>query len=177
MKQKRLPLVVLAVLIAIAAFWSFMSLAAPRTETLDQQARDVALQLRCLVCQGESVADSPATLSQQMRSIIRVQLQSGKTKQQVVQYFVSRYGDRILEAPPWQGFSLIAWFVPILMFLGSALLLFFILRNWNTSSRSLPIQDDSELADIDQAELERYRSQLEQELAAGDPLFAQPGTE
>src|SRR5579864_9649129 len=112
MKHQR-PLIILAIIILIAAIWSFITLNAARNETLDQRVHDVASQLKCPVCQGESVADSPSTISQQMRAVIRQQLQSGKSEQEVIQYFVDRYGEQIVWSPPWQGFTLLAWLVPI----------------------------------------------------------------
>lgn len=130
MRKRRSLLLGIAVIAIVGSIWSYMLITAPPQGTLDQRVHDVASQLKCLVCQGESVADSPATLSQQMRALIRQQLQSGKSEQEVIQYFVSRYGDRILWSPPWQGFTLLAWFVPIGLLLAGVLLLFFILRNW-----------------------------------------------
>lgn len=174
MKSRRPLLISLAVLALLGAIWSYVLITTPPQKTLDQEVVDVGSQLKCLVCQGESVADSPATLSQQMRAIIRQQLQSGKSEQEVIQYFQSRYGDKILFAPPRQGFSLLAWLVPIAMLLGGILLLFLIVRDWHSGSRSRAAEDDTEqvLVDVDELELERYRQQLEQELAEDDPIFA-----
>ena len=172
MKPKRSLLVILAVVAILGAIWSYVLITTPPQKTLDQEVQDVGSQLKCLVCQGESVADSPALLAQQMRTIIRQQLQSGKSEQDVIQYFQSRYGDRILYAPPRQGFNLLAWLVPIAMLLGGALLLFFIVRDWHKSSRPAAAEEVSDLANLDEADLKRYRQQLEQELAADDPLFA-----
>ncbi len=180
----RLPFRVLTVgailtvaLVAVAFAWSYIFLIVPSQETLDQQAQDVASQLKCPVCQGESVADSPSTIARQMRAVIRQQLQARKSKQQVIQYFVDRYGDQIIWSPPWQGFFLIAWLVPITLLLAGAVLLFFILRNWRAATPLDATTEEQELSDIDEAELERYRAQLEQELAADDPIFRQPRTE
>ena len=173
MKQRQPLFLLLALLAVIAAIWSFMILADARNETLDQRVHDVASQLKCPVCQGESVADSPATISQQMRAVIRQQLQSGKSEQEVIQYFVDRYGEQIVWSPPWQGFTLLAWLVPIALLLVGAFLLFTVLRSWRTAPFIRPTGDDNaELADIDAADLERYRAQIEDELAASDPIFA-----
>jgi cytochrome c-type biogenesis protein CcmH len=171
MKQKRSLLIFLAVVAILGAIWSYVLISTPPAKTLDQEVQDVGSQLKCLVCQGESVADSPAILSQQMRVIIRQQLQAGKSEQQVIQYFQSRYGNKILYAPPAQGFNLLAWLVPIAMLLGGALLLFFVVRDWYKSSRLTAAEDASELARIDDSDLQHYREQLEQELAADDPIF------
>src|SRR5260221_5343975 len=111
MKRRRLLLLCIAILAIVGSIWSYVLITAPPQETLDQREHDVASQLKCLVCQGESVADSPALLSQQMRTIIRQQLQSGKSEQEIIQYLVSRYGNRILWSPPWLGFTLLSWLI------------------------------------------------------------------
>src|SRR5438270_331344 len=175
--KKRL-LLVIASITMLAALWSYSLLSQPPQQTLDQRVHDVASQLKCLVCQGESVADSPATLSLQMRDVIRQQLQSGKSEQEVIQYFVSRYGDRILLSPPWQGLTLLAWLVPIALMIGGVILLFVVLRIWQSYADKEPDHADrAESLNIDEKELTYYQRQIEQELAAEDPVFSQPGLE
>lgn len=177
MRKRRSLLISLAVAAIVGSIWFYVFLITPPQQTLDQREHDVASQLKCLVCQGESVADSPATLSQQMRGIIRQQLQSGKSEQEVIQYFVSRYGDRILWSPPWQGFTLLAWLVPIALLLGGMLLLFFVLRSWHAQSDGGMLQNDAaESEDMNENEMEYYQKQVEQELAAEDPVFVRPGS-
>ncbi|GAC1362857.1 MAG: hypothetical protein NVSMB44_18910 [Ktedonobacteraceae bacterium] len=186
--QRRSLLMLLAALALLAAVWSWLAFATPRQPTLDQRVKNVASQLRCPVCQGESVADAPAPLAQQMRQVIREQLQAGKSEQEIVQYFASRYGEQnVVWSPPRQGFALLAWLVPIALLLGGVVLLFFVLRDWRTSSAvarssgpalaSSPADTDSRTPEHDKeespasAELARYRAQIEHELAAEDPLF------
>jgi cytochrome c-type biogenesis protein CcmH len=177
--QRRAQFLVLAVVILIAALWSAMYIRAASQKTLDQRVQDVASQLECPICQNESVASSPSTLAQQMRMVIRQQLQSGKSEQEVIQYFAHSYGDQIVGTPPWQGFSLLAWLVPIALLLGGAVLLWFTLRDWTTHSSLASAAKSGSLAaeeaaseHIEDAELERYRVQLERELAEEDALFA-----
>src|SRR5947208_7072143 len=138
MKKRQSLLLFLGVVAIISSIWLYTLLVSPSKQTLDQRVHDVASQLKCLVCQGESVADSPATLSLQMRGVIRQQLQSGKSEQEVVQYFVSRYGDRILLSPPWQGLTLLTWLVPIALMVGGVLLVFFFLRTWQLHANNGP---------------------------------------
>jgi cytochrome c-type biogenesis protein CcmH len=176
MKQRRTLLLLLGIVLLVAAFWSFLSLNATH-KTLDQKVYEVGSQLKCPVCQSESVADSPALIAQQMRGVIRQQLQSGKSEQQVVQYFINTYGEQIVWSPPWQGFTLLAWLVPIALVLLGAAILFFTLRGWRTIAPETVNEDEKALADIDEPEMERYRMQLEQELAADDSLFRRLGTE
>lgn len=176
MKQKRMLFLFFGVVAFIAAFWSLLSLNAAAHKTLDQQVYEVASQLKCPVCQSESVADSPALIAQQMRGVIRQQLQSGRSEQQVLQYFIDTYGEQIAWSPPWQGFTLLAWLVPIALILIGAAFLFFTLREWRAIGPAAR-EDDAVQVDVDDQDLERYRKQLEEELAADDPLFRRLGTE
>ncbi len=180
MKRWRPLFLTLVVLAILAAIWSYVMITTPPQKTLDQKVQDVASQLKCPVCQDESVADSPSLIAQQMREVIRQQLQSGKSEQQVISYFVSRYGQQILWSPPWQGFSMLAYLVPFGLFTGGCILLFFILRDWSASSLSsgpgTPTNkskdSEADMDTIDEVDVAIYRQQLEEELAADDPIFA-----
>ncbi|MFL5627841.1 MAG: cytochrome c-type biogenesis protein CcmH [Ktedonobacteraceae bacterium] len=173
MKRRRSLFIALAVVAIVAAIWSYVLLQNPPQQTIDQRVQAVGAQLKCPVCQGESVADSQAQLAQQMRGVIRQQLQAGKSEQEVIQYFQVSYGDQIVWSPPWQGFSLLAWLVPIALLLVGAALLVFVLREWSTATPTNSTTDDVELAYVDETELASYRAQLERELAADDPIFTQ----
>jgi cytochrome c-type biogenesis protein CcmH len=190
-RQRRSLFVLLAALALLVAVWSWLAFAVPRQQTLDQHVKNVASQLRCPVCQGESVADSPALLAQQMRQVIREQLQAGRSDQDIVQYFASRYGEQnVVWSPPRQGFALLAWLVPIALVLGGVVVLFFVFRDWQASSAlaSVPrfvavndtLQRQDEYAEEgvpEDSALEEYRAQIEHELAADDPLFRRYETE
>jgi len=173
MKKQRALLLVIAIVMILVAIWSYVLLVAPARESLDQRVHDVASQLKCPVCQGESVADSPSTISQQMRGVIRQQLQQGQSQQQIIQYFVSRYGNSILWSPPKQGFTMLAWIIPIAILLGGALLLVLVLRGWLAAGRATRRTGDEDGSEqLDQDDLRQYQAHLEQELAADDPMFA-----
>src|SRR5712691_6339120 len=137
MKKQRALLLIIAIVVILAAIWSYVLLVAPPArESLDQRVHDVASQLKCPVCQGESVADSPSTISQQMRGVIRQQLQQGQSEQQIIQYFESRYGNTILWSPPKQGFTILAWIIPIAILLSGAFLLMLVVRGWLNVGRA-----------------------------------------
>jgi cytochrome c-type biogenesis protein CcmH len=103
--------------------------------SLQDRTRAVAQQLRCLVCQGESVADSPSDLAKAMRKLIRAQLAEGRSADEIKRYLVTRYGDRILLAPPTSGIGGIAWLAPPLLLLGGVGLLLTLAADWRRRGR------------------------------------------
>jgi cytochrome c-type biogenesis protein CcmH len=108
-------------LLALALLHS-AALAAAGGEDLDARAQAVAARLRCPVCQNESVADSPAELAAQMRALIRDRLASGQSEEQIVAYFVDRYGPWILLDPPRRGVLWAVWLTPVGAVLAGAVL-------------------------------------------------------
>lgn len=104
--------------------------AAAGDSVLEARTSAVAAQLRCPVCQGLSLQDSPSDLAQSMRSVVREQLAQGKTPDQVKAYFVSKYGEWILLAPPPHGFNLLAYAMPVLVVVGGGALIAIAVRRW-----------------------------------------------
>lgn len=78
----------------------------------DEEVHAIATQLRCVVCQNLSVADSPSEMARQMRDLIRERLAAGDRPEQVMAYFVQRYGEWVLLAPPARGLNLLLWLAP-----------------------------------------------------------------
>src|SRR5262245_24132579 len=89
----------------------------PQDSILDVRTKAVASQLRCPVCQGLSLQDSPSGLAQEMRAVVKDQLRSGKSDEQVKAYFVSKYGEWILLQPPAHGFNLAVYLLPVILVL------------------------------------------------------------
>lgn len=82
---------------------------------MDRAVLDIAKDLRCAVCQNQSVAESNADLAQDMRRLIREQLVAGKSRDEIVNYFVARYGDYVLMKPPADREGLPLWLAPPLV--------------------------------------------------------------
>lgn len=82
---------------------------------MDRAVLDIAKDLRCAVCQNQSVAESNADLAQDMRRLIREQLVAGKSRDDIVNYFVARYGDYVLMKPPADREGLPLWLAPPLV--------------------------------------------------------------
>jgi len=97
---------------------------------LERDTRQLAAELRCPVCQGLSLQDSPAGLSQEMRSIIREQLLAGRTVAEVKQFFVDKYGEWILLQPEPRGFNLTVYIAPVVLLLGGAAFLYLTAKRW-----------------------------------------------
>jgi len=98
----------------------FLTLALAQTPTgepppdLSPEVFRIASQLRCPVCQGESAAESNAGVSQEMRRQIAEMLKEGKSEEAIREYFVKRYGEWILYAPPKKGINWLLWLAPVI---------------------------------------------------------------
>ena len=139
-------------LLTFLPLFLFVALASAQGVQLEAQVFDIARELRCPVCQAESVADSSSPTSLEMRNIISERLQAGDSRAEVIEYFRTRYGDWILLSPPKRGVHLFVWVVPILAGLLLIFGLVYYLRRW-TRNAAQPIQ-------ADEAELERVRLEL-----------------
>lgn len=159
--KRRIPGVILSVLGIAYCFWLLgLALAQPAANTpppdFSPQVFEIARELRCPVCQGESVAESNAGISQEMRRIIAEQLAQGKNKEQIKAYFVSRYGPWILYEPPRAGLTLWVWLAPLV---GVGLIgagLYFYLQS--ARRRSL----EAGTAEVSEEELRRAEAELDQ---------------
>lgn len=82
---------------------------------LEEKTRQVASELRCPVCQGNSIQDSPSELAQEMKGVVRDQLASGKSPDEVKAYFIAKYGEWILLEPKASGFNLVVYLLPLVL--------------------------------------------------------------
>jgi cytochrome c-type biogenesis protein CcmH len=90
---------------------------------LETRARDISANLRCLVCQNQSIDESDAPLARDLRVLIREQLSAGKTNSEIHDFVVERYGTYVLLKPPFAGSTLLLWLTPFALLAGSALVL------------------------------------------------------
>jgi cytochrome c-type biogenesis protein CcmH len=101
------------------ARWANVQLPDPAQE---RQAKALMESIRCLVCQGESIADSPAEMAGDMRSLVRERIQAGESPESIRRWLIDRYGDQISLQPPfgWRNISL--FLVPLLLLAGGIFL-------------------------------------------------------
>lgn len=125
--------------------------AAPLAQDEATEKRLVAIssELRCLVCQNESLSGSNAELANDLRREIRAQIKDGKTDGEIRDFMVSRYGDFVLYRPPLKATTLLLWFGPGLLFVGGLLALIRYLRRRNSAIKDAPLSAQ------EQAELDR----------------------
>jgi len=130
LKVSRLLVSVLLIVMLIP-FLVWAKEALPVAEDLEVEKRMLAItmDLRCLVCQNESIADSRADFSNDMRREIRQKIKENKSDEEIIQFLVDRYGDFVLYNPPMKPTTLLLWFGPILLFvIGFISLLTFLKR-------------------------------------------------
>ena len=90
---------------------------------IEQRMRALTEQLRCLVCQNETLADSRADLAEDLRKEIREQMKAGKSDQEIIAFLTQRYGDFVLYKPPVKATTYLLWFGPfVLLFAGTGIL-------------------------------------------------------
>jgi cytochrome c-type biogenesis protein CcmH len=99
---------------------------------LEARVDGLASQLRCLVCQNQSLADSHAGLAIDLKNQVREQFRAGRNEAQVIDYMTQRYGDFVLYKPPWRATTALLWLGPALLALLGALLA------WRTLARVRP---------------------------------------
>jgi cytochrome c-type biogenesis protein CcmH len=95
-----------------------------------QEAYEIGAQLRCVVCQNLSVADSPSEMAGQMRAVIKERLAGGERPEQVIAYFVDKYGEWILLSPRRRGFTALVWVAPVVAVAAGFGILALVLRRW-----------------------------------------------
>ncbi len=95
---------------------------------VEARLKKLSIELRCLVCQNSTLADSDAPLAQDLRNEIRKLIESGKTDEEVVAYLVARYGDFVTFRPPVNASTALLWFGPFIMLIVGLIVLVVVLK-------------------------------------------------
>lgn len=116
----------LIVVLLLAAQFAGAGAGAPAAQDpfLEKRVMALAEELRCLVCQNQSLADSNAELAIDLRNRVREKMTEGLTNQQIVEYMVERYGEFVLYRPPLKATTVILWFAPFLFLVAGLAVLF-----------------------------------------------------
>ena len=120
-------------LAAAAIAWAAEAPPAADDPALEKRVSELAAELRCLVCQNQSLADSNAPLAVDLRNQIRERMQQGESEGQIVDFMVARYGEFVLYRPPMKAATLVLWFGPALLVAAGLYLLFAHVRRRRTA--------------------------------------------
>lgn len=116
---------------------------------LEARAREISRDIRCPVCQGETIDDSNAPISRDLRLIIRERIVAGDTDAEVVDYIVARYGEGVLFKPPAQGVNLVLWLAgPALLLAGIAVAVAAARRRRVTPEAALSSEEEARVREI-----------------------------
>ena len=138
-------------LLALATAAAPAKEAAPAAQdpVLEKRVMALAEELRCLVCQNQTLADSNAPLAEDLRSQIRERMREGNSDAQVVDYLVARYGDFVLYRPPLKATTILLWFGPLLLLVsGFAVLLRRLLRRRSMEVAEMTAADRKRAAEL-----------------------------
>ncbi len=130
----------------LLAFW--LGCAAAQDAQLDRRMMNLAHELRCLVCQNQTLAESNAPLAVDLRNQIREQLAAGKSERQVVDFMVERYGDFVLYRPPFKAITVLLWAGPFLFLIAGFSLLVRFLRRRRVPVPELSAEERSRAAKL-----------------------------
>lgn len=120
--------------------------AAPAAQdpVLEARMLRIAAELRCLVCQNQTIADSNAGLAVDLRNQVREMLVRGQDDKQIIDYMTARYGDFVLYRPPLKATTALLWFGPVVLLLGGVITLALVLRRRSRMAPEMFEADESE---------------------------------
>ena len=125
---RRFTLLALVWLVAAGAVQAGEAAPAAADPALEARVMVISAELRCLVCQNQTIADSHADLAVDLRQQVREMLQRGETQAQILAYMTARYGDFVLYRPPLRQSTWLLWFGPGILLLGGIVALVLVLR-------------------------------------------------
>jgi len=131
-------------------------------EAMQQAAREIYDLIMCPLCAGQTIAQSNNETSAQMRDLVVRKLRQGESKEEILQYFESRYGERIMAKPNKKGFNLILWVLPFVLVASAAILIYFLIRRWSSRAQAAPA------VNFDEEQFSEYQERLEKELKQFD---------
>ena len=142
-----------AAIICLTLLFAPAALAAPSPDeafsdaAMEHRARTLYTQLRCVVCQSQSIDESNASLAQDMRVVVRERLLAGDSDAEILAYMQARYGDYVLMLPPLQANTLALWGLPFFILLvGGGLIIVYVRRQAKGLSDALTPEEEAELA-------------------------------
>jgi cytochrome c-type biogenesis protein CcmH len=115
---------------------------------LEARARAISEQLRCMVCQNQSIDDSDADLAHDLRVLVRERLMAGDTDSQVIDYIVARYGEFVLLKPRFSWRNALLWGAPVIILVAGGIFVFVTARSRRRAEAKLSAEEEAALSQI-----------------------------
>ena len=138
----------------------------PKQGVSDDRLYAIAVQLKCLQCVGESVGASQAPLAVQFRDEITKQMRQGRSDDEILSFFTTRYGQEVLLTPPSSGLGSLVWIIPVVGLAAALLALVALFRRWRREADASPEASADDTAVVAAALQDRHES-AEQDAEAG----------
>ena len=152
----------LIVLVAVLALLAVACQGSSAEPSLEERAQALNKELMCPVCPSETIDQSQVELAKQMRATVRERLEDGESEQEIKDFFVDRYGDNVLAAPPTRGFNIVVWVVAGLVLPIAAASLVVALRVMRRRGETVPKPAQPKVGD---KKLETYLSKVDEEMS------------
>jgi cytochrome c-type biogenesis protein CcmH len=137
--MKRTSALLLLLILGVAAFAQDAPPASGDDPVIEKRLNNLSKELRCLVCQNETLADSQAGLAEDLRREIREQMKAGKSDKEIISFLTQRYGQFILYRPQVTPTTYLLWFGPFLLLIGGLAILFRYIRTRRDAIADKPL--------------------------------------
>lgn len=143
MQSISLTALILCLMLSTSA-WAKEAVPMAADPELEKKVMEISEELRCLVCQNQTIADSDAGLAKDLKDKVRSMLKEGKTKEEINTYMVNRYGDFVLYRPPIKPTTIFLWVGPGLLLIIGLVILFTVLKNRKKVVVDAPLSDEEQ---------------------------------
>ena len=143
-----------AIMLLAQTVWAINAAPAFSDPQLQARYEKLTHQLRCLVCQNETIADSNATLAADLRKQLREMIAAGKSDQDILNYMTDRYGDFVLYKPPFEARTVLLWSAPVLLVVAGVIAAFNVIMR----RARLPMEESNDAMSDDELDESRRRT-------------------
>jgi len=117
--------------IKIIIFFTILNLNIVNAEIFSVDANEIFKNLRCLICQGQSVADSNSEFAKTIKLVVRDQIKDGKSEKEIYDFLIEKYGEWIVYKPPFNRVNFVLWLFPYLVFVTGGVIIFLLFKKEN----------------------------------------------
>ena len=136
--------------LSILTLLMFLHMTVFLSEGVKTTYEDVSKSLMSPVCPGKMLSDCPSSEGSQLREVVKKQIKEGKTKEEIISYFVEVYGKTVLSVPPSEGFLITSWLLPFIVFLSGLIIFAILIFSWlKNEEEVLEEKNNSKFVELD----------------------------